>query len=67
MTGGAAAQAAGTVGAANALTGGVGTYINYGQNQAQNSLLQQVLQNRGGGGYMTEPYPGYNASIGFKG
>jgi hypothetical protein len=48
------------------LTGGVGTYINYGQNQAQNSLLQQVLQNRGGG-YMTEPYPGYNASIGFKG
>jgi len=64
MTGGAAAQAAGTVGAANALTGGVGTYINYGQNQAQNSLLQQVLQNRGGGGYMTEPYPGYNASIG---
>ena len=66
MTGGAAAQAAGQVGATNALTGGVGTYINYGQNQAQNSLLQQVLQNRGGG-YMTEPYPGYNASIGFKG
>jgi hypothetical protein len=66
ITGGAAAQAAGQVGAANALTGGVGTYINYGQNQAQNSLLQQVLQNRGGGGYMTEPYPGYNASIGIK-
>jgi hypothetical protein len=49
ITGGAAAQAAGQVGATNALTGGLGTYINYGQNQAQNSLLQQVLQNRGGG------------------
>tara|TARA_R110002126_G_scaffold243510_1_gene386630 strand:- start:3174 stop:3866 length:693 start_codon:yes stop_codon:yes gene_type:complete len=47
MTGGAAAQAAGQVGAANAITGGLGTYLNYNQNQAQNSLLQQVLQNRG--------------------
>jgi hypothetical protein len=49
MTGGAAAQAAGQVGAANAFTGGLGTYMNYSQNQAQNSLLQQALQNRGGG------------------
>ena len=47
MTGGAAAQAAGQVGMANAFTGGVGTYLNYGQNQAQNSLLQQALKNRG--------------------
>ena len=46
MTGGAAAQAAGQVGVANALTGGLGTYMNYSQNQAQNSLLQQALQNR---------------------
>jgi hypothetical protein len=48
LTGGAAAQAAGQVGSANALTSGLGTYLNYNQNQAQNSLLQQVLQNRGG-------------------
>jgi hypothetical protein len=47
ITGGAAANAAGQVGAANAFTGGVGQYINYSQNQAQNSLLQQALQNRG--------------------
>jgi hypothetical protein len=63
---GAAAQAnaSGYMGAANAVGQGLGQYINYNQNQAQNSLLQQVLQNRGGGGYMTEPYSGYNASIG---
>jgi hypothetical protein len=48
LTGGAAASAAGNMGAANALTSGLGTYLNYNQNQAQNSLLQQVLQNRGG-------------------
>jgi hypothetical protein len=48
LTGGAAAQAAGQVGSANALTSGLGTYLNYNQNQTQNSLLQQVLQNRGG-------------------
>jgi len=47
MTGAAAAQAAGQVGASNALIGGVGQYLNYSQNQAQNSLLQQALQNRG--------------------
>jgi len=47
MTGGAAAQAAGQVGMANAVTGGLGTYMNYSQNQAQNSLLQQALKNRG--------------------
>jgi hypothetical protein len=67
ITGGAAAQAAGQVGAANAFTSGVGQYMNYSQNQAQNSLLQQALQNRGSTyGYMTEPYAGYNASIGIK-
>jgi hypothetical protein len=42
---GAAAQAnaSGYMGAANAIGGGVGQYMNYGQNQMQNSLLQQVL------------------------
>jgi hypothetical protein len=47
MTGAGAAQAAGQVGMANAFTGGLGTYMNYSQNQAQNSLLQQALKNRG--------------------
>lgn len=43
MTGGAAAQAAGQVGGANALTGGVGQYLNYSQG---NNLLSAL---RGGG------------------
>ena len=47
LTSGAAAQAAGNIGMANAVSGGLGTYMNYNQNQAQNSLLQQALQNRG--------------------
>lgn len=60
MTSGAAAQAAGQVGAANAITGGLGTYLNYSQN---NSLLNALNRNRGGS-LMSEPYSGYNAEIG---
>ena len=62
MTSGAAAQAAGQVGGANAITGGLGTYLNYTQG---NALLNAL---RGGGtgssSMMSEAYPGYNASIG---
>lgn len=47
---GAQARASGYTGAANALTGGLGTYLNYSQNQAQNALLQQALGRRGYGG-----------------
>ena len=47
MTGGAAAQAAGQVGASNAITGGLGTYLNY---TSSNNLLN-ALRNRGGGGF----------------
>jgi hypothetical protein len=47
LTGGAAANAAGQVGAANAFTGGLSTYINY--NQGNN--LVNALRNRGGGGF----------------
>ena len=43
MTGAGAAQAAGQVGAANAITGGLGTYLNYSQNNA----LLNALKNRG--------------------
>ena len=43
MTGAGAAQAAGQVGIANAVTGGLGTYLNYNQNTA----LLNALKNRG--------------------
>jgi hypothetical protein len=43
MTGAGAAQAAGQVGMSNAITGGLGTYLNYGQNNA----LLEALKNRG--------------------
>ena len=65
MTGGAAAQAAGTVGAANAFTGGLGTYINYNQGNNLVSALQRnqnmQLVNTGGfsntPAYMVNPPP----------
>jgi hypothetical protein len=66
MTSGAAAQAAGQVGASNAITGGLGTYLNY----TSNNNLLNALKNRGSGGgsLMSEPYSGYNAEIGlYKG
>ena len=44
LTGGAAAQAAGQVGMANAFTGGLGTYLNYNQG---NALINALNQNRG--------------------
>lgn len=43
---GAQARASGYMGAANAITGGLGQYMNYQQGQAQNSLLQQALNSR---------------------
>jgi hypothetical protein len=60
MTSGAAAQGAGYVGQANAITGGLGTYLNYSQG---NSLIN-ALRGGGSNALMTEPYSGYNASIG---
>jgi hypothetical protein len=54
---GAQARASGYMGMANAVSGGLGQYMNYQQSQAQNSLLQQALdRNRGYGmGYTSEP------------
>ena len=46
MGAGAQARASGYMGAANAITGGLGQYMNYQQGQAQNSLLQQALNSR---------------------
>jgi hypothetical protein len=51
------AQASGYMGMANAISGGVGQYMNYGQQQQQNSLLQQVLS-RNQGGYSMGPQYG---------
>jgi hypothetical protein len=44
------ARASGYMGTANAITGGVNQYMNYSQNQATNSLLQQALARNAGGG-----------------
>lgn len=56
MTSGAAAQGAGYVGQANAITGGLGTYLNYSQGNA----LLNALRGGGGGGVnyaaVTNPY-----------
>jgi hypothetical protein len=56
LTGGAAAQAAGQVGATNALTGGLGTYLNYNQG---NSLVSALRGSGGGGGAAAD----YNAVV----
>jgi hypothetical protein len=57
MTGAGAAQAAGQVGAANALTGGLGTYLNYNQGNALLDALQrnQNMQLVNTGGYSNVP------------
>jgi hypothetical protein len=52
MTSAGAAQAAGQVGAANAITGGLGTYLNYSQN---NALLNALRT----------PQTGYGTSAGY--
>ena len=44
------ARASGYVGQANALTGALGQYMNYNQQQQQNALLSRAIGNRGGGG-----------------
>lgn len=43
---GAQARASGYMGAANAISGGIGQYAGYQQNQINNSLLQQAINNR---------------------
>jgi hypothetical protein len=57
------ARASGYMGGANALSQGLSQYMGYSQGQQRNALLSRAI---GGGGYNigTEPYAGYNASIG---
>jgi hypothetical protein len=63
---GAQARASGYIGGANALSGALGQYMNYNQQQQQNQMFNQLIQNRqpapiqpsgGGGGYgYSDPY-----------
>jgi len=55
---GAQARASGYMGMANAISGGVGQYMNYNQQQQQNSLLQQALSRGSGTGYSMGPQYG---------
>jgi hypothetical protein len=57
MTSGAAANAAGMVGGANALTGGLSTYLNYNQG---NNLVNAIRGGGGGSNFMNQ----YNAISG---
>jgi hypothetical protein len=61
----AQARASGYMGGANALSQGLSSYMGYSQGQQRNALLPRAIGG-GGGGYNvgTEPYAGYNASIG---
>jgi len=45
----AQARASGYMGGSSALSQGLGQYMNYGQQQSQNALLQQLIGNRAGG------------------
>ena len=60
--GGANARASGYVGGANALTSALGSYLNYSQGQDYLNRLRPP----GGSSLMSEPYAGYNASIGLR-
>lgn len=60
LTGGAAAQAAGMVGQANAINSGLGTYLNYSQN---NNLLNALNKNRSSG-YSYGGFGGGSGSFG---
>jgi hypothetical protein len=51
---GAQARASGYMGMAGAFGGGLNQYLNYSQDQARNSLLQQALGQGGGMGYTSQ-------------
>lgn len=53
------ARASGYMGVANAASGGLGQYLNYGQQQQQNALFQQML-NRNNVGYSGQGPFGYS-------
>jgi hypothetical protein len=64
LTGGAAASAAGTVGGANAISSGLGTYLNYTQG---NNLLNALKQNQTSGYTPTTNFSSPIADYSFSG
>lgn len=68
LTGGAAAGAAGTVGGANAISSGLGTYLNYNQGNNLLSALRGGGGRTGGGGANPAGYgTGYDADVYYGG
>jgi len=68
ITGGAAAQAAGGIGAANAISGGVSQYLNYNQgNNLLNVLNNRNLVNQYGAGNVYTPQGGGNTNLSWNG
>jgi hypothetical protein len=68
LTGGAAAQAAGGIGAANAISGGVSQYLNYNQgNNLLNVLNNRNLVNQYGAGNVYTPQGGGNTNLSWNG
>lgn len=68
LTSGAAASAAGQVGGANAITGGLGTYLNYNQgNNLINTLQNNRLANQYGAGNVYTPQGGGNTNLSWNG
>lgn len=58
------ARASGYMGQANALTGALGQYMNYNQQQQQNALLGQLLRNRGIAGGRSMPFGSGSGTFG---
>jgi len=58
------AQASGYMGMANAAAGGLGQYMNYGQQQQQNSLLRQALSRNQGAPSAGYSYGGFGGGSG---
>jgi hypothetical protein len=68
LTGGAAAQAAGQVGTANAITSGLGTYLNYNNsNNLVNALSNRNLISQYGAGNVYTPQGGGNTNFSWNG
>jgi hypothetical protein len=68
LTGGAAANAAGMVGGANAVASGLGTYLGYtGNNNLVNALSNRNLVNQYGSGNVYTPQGGGNTNLSWNG
>ena len=62
--GAANARASGYIGTANAITGGLGQYLSYSQNQQQNALLNKYLMQKSYTPPTSSAVPGYYDNVG---